>query len=144
MIDAYTPGYEAEWLRMRQILWPDCSPEMHRVEMAERKGTGSVIFVYRRDHSKLGGFIEVSLRDRVDGSLSARVGYVEGWYVDEDLRGHGVGRQLIAAAETWAKSKGLTELASDAELPNEDSIRAHYALGFKETFRLVHFIKTIS
>jgi aminoglycoside 6'-N-acetyltransferase I len=57
------------------------------------------------------------------------------------LRGSGIGRQLIAAAERWAIKHGLTEIASDAELENEASIRAHEALGFHVTFRLVHFLK---
>ena len=71
------------------------------------------------------------------------LGNVEGWYVEPDLRGKGIGRALIARAEAWAKQMGFTELASDAELENEESIRAHGALGFRETFRLVHFVKSL-
>ena len=101
------------------------------------------VFVYEHSYGKLGGFIELSVRNRVDGTMSPRVGYVEGWYVDADVRGKGIGRALIARAEAWAKEMGFTELASDAELENEDSIRAHGALGFRETFRLVHFVKSL-
>lgn len=138
---------DAEWLRMRRALWPDCSEEMHALEIREyarQADKTCAVFVFERegDHS-LGAFIELSIRDRVDGSYSARVGYVEGWYVDPDLRGCGIGRQLMARAEQWTESCGLTELASDAELENEGSIRAHHALGFRETFRLVHFIKQV-
>ena len=75
--------------------------------------------------------------------MSPRVGYVEGWYVDADLRGKGIGRALMARSEAWAKKMGFTELASDAELENDASIRAHGALGFRETFRLVHFVKSL-
>jgi aminoglycoside 6'-N-acetyltransferase I len=75
--------------------------------------------------------------------MSPRVGYVEGWYVDPDLRGKGVGRTLVSRAEIWAREMGFTELASDAELRNDGSIRAHHALGFHETFRLVHFVKPL-
>jgi aminoglycoside 6'-N-acetyltransferase I len=135
----------AEWLRMRRALWPDCSEAMHALEMneyAQRTETNAV-FVFEREGGTLGGFIELSIRDRVDGSYSERVGYVEGWYVDPDLRGRGVGRQLIAQAEQWTIGCGLTELASDAEIENEQSIRAHRSLGFRETFRLVHFLKQL-
>ena len=127
---------------MRTALWPDCPPEMHEFEMREQMTAPYAVFVYARD-AGLGAFIELSVRDRVDGSQSPRVGYVEGWYVDPDLRGHGIGRQLIREAEAWSRGLGLTELASDAELVNEESIRAHRALGFRETFRLVHFIKSL-
>lgn len=128
---------------MRAALWPDCSAEMHRCEMTEISTSGAAVFVVTRSGGGLGGFIELSIRDRVDGSLSPRVAYVEGWYVDPDLRGQGIGRALIAQAEAWARSNNFAELASDAELDNESSIRAHAALGFRETFRLVHFLKPL-
>jgi aminoglycoside 6'-N-acetyltransferase I len=92
---------------------------------------------------RLGGFIELSVRTRVDASYSPRVGYVEGWYVEPALRGAGWGRRLVAAAGAWSTARDLTELASDAELDNPAGIRAHHAVGFRETFRLVNFIKKV-
>ena len=144
MIRSVTRDDFAEWRRMRGVLWPDCLPEMHDLEMAEQIGNDEFsVFVHERGHGKLGGFIELSVRQRVDGTMSPRVVYVEGWYVDADLRGQGIGRALVARAEAWAKQLGFTELASDAELENGDSIHAHGALGFRETFRLVHFVKSL-
>src|SRR6478609_7429532 len=145
MIAALQNEDRAEWLRMRRLLWPDCSEEMHAFEVAQQElnGAETAVLVFRRPNGELGGFVELSIRDRVDGSMSERVGYVEGWFVDEDLRGSGIGRELIAAAERWTVERGLTEIASDAELENENSIRAHKALGFQETFRLAHFLKRI-
>src|SRR5262245_64551226 len=76
-----------EWRRMRAALWPDCPPQMHELEMTEQSaGSDAGVFVYQRPDRSLGGFIELSIRDRVDGSLSPHVGYIEGWYVDPDLR----------------------------------------------------------
>lgn len=133
-----------EWLRMRQALWPDCAPEMHQLEMAEQsEGASAAVFVHQRPDGRLGGFIELSIRDRVDGSLSPQVGYIEGWYVDPDLRGQGLGRQLVEQAEAWTRERGLSELASDAEIANEQSLRAHHAVGFHETFRVVQFLKPL-
>lgn len=143
MITQLQEGDRAEWLRMRRALWPDCPEEMHVFEVAQHESNSAetAVFIFRRNNGGLGGFVEVSIRDRVDGSMSERVGYVEGWFVDEDLRSTGIGRELIAAAERWTVERGLVEIASDAELENENSIRAHKALGFHETFRLVHFLK---
>jgi aminoglycoside 6'-N-acetyltransferase I len=136
---------DAEWLRMRRSLWPDCSEAMHSLEIEQqiRQADAGAVFVFEREEGGLGAFIELSIRDRVDSSFSERVGYVEGWYVDPDLRGSGVGRQLMARAEEWVMGCGLTEIASDAEIENEGSIRAHHALGFRETFRSVHFLKQL-
>ena len=43
----------------------------------------------------------------------------------------------------WVINRGCTEIASDAELDNPDSIAAHAALGFTETSRTVNFRKRL-
>lgn len=131
---------------MRRALWPDCSEEMHALEIAlyEQDPAEVAVFVVDTGAPTLGGFIEVSVRDRVDGATSERVGYVEGWYVAPEQRGQGVGKQLMDAAERWTLEQGLTELGSDVEWDNAGSLRAHAALGFEETFRLVHFLKRVA
>jgi aminoglycoside 6'-N-acetyltransferase I len=78
-----------------------------------------------------------------DSCETSPVAYLEGWYVDEDLRRQGVGTALVRAAETWARSKGLKELASDMQLANADSQLAHAALGFIEVERLVAYRKVL-
>jgi aminoglycoside 6'-N-acetyltransferase I len=50
---------------------------------------------------------------------------------------------LVQAAEEWARSQGLTEMASDTWLENEVSIRAHLKMGYQEAERLVHFMKKL-
>ena len=139
------PGEHSEWLRMRRALWPACSDSMHALEMKEYNNCAGarVVLVVEVSGDRLGGFVELSIRDRVDGSTSDRVAYVEAWYVDPAYRGRGVGRRLMQQAEQWTVDHGLTELASDAEIDNEGGVRAHKALGFKETFRLTHFLKTV-
>jgi aminoglycoside 6'-N-acetyltransferase I len=72
------------------------------------------------------------------------VGYLEGWYVVPEVRRQGIGAQLMAAAEDWARGQGCTEIASDALIDNENSHRAHRALGFEETGRVVNFRKPLT
>ena len=135
----------AGWLRMRYALWPECPEERHHLEMQGIAGSASenAVLVIDRGDGTLGGFIEVSVRATVDGAHSERTAYVEGWYVDPVLRGQGLGRQLMEAAEAWAVARGHTEIASDAEIDNLASIQAHKALGFSETFRVVQFLKRL-
>jgi aminoglycoside 6'-N-acetyltransferase I len=71
------------------------------------------------------------------------VGYIEGWYVDDDLRREGVGGLLVRAMEAWSREQGLTEIASDTWLDNQISIAAHLRLGYVEMERLVHFAKKL-
>lgn len=137
------PGDESEWLRMRSLLWPDCPLPKHKEEMQEilSANTANAVFVAWRSSGGLGGFLEISIRSYADGCDTRPVGYIEGWFVDEDLRRQKVGAQLVQAAEEWARTKGLQEIASDCLLENEISFRAHLSLGYEETERLIHFRK---
>ncbi|ACB74769.1 GNAT family N-acetyltransferase [Opitutus terrae] len=139
------PADLAEWARMRQTLWPDCPPRRTRVEMREllRDPRMFGVLVLDRGTGMLGGFVELALRAGVDGAAGEWVGFLEGWYVDPDLRQRGWGRKLVCAAERWAAERGMTELASDTELGNRAAIDAHRGLGFRETFRTVQFLKRI-
>jgi aminoglycoside 6'-N-acetyltransferase I len=136
---------QAEWLRMRSTLWPDCPVDDHHSEMQEQidDPTRYAVFVIERDDGKLGGFLEVSLRAYADGCRTSPVGYIEGWYVDADLRQQGWGGELVKAAEQWASAQACTEMASDCELDNDVSWRAHLALGYEEVDRAIQFRKSL-
>ncbi len=140
-----THNDHAEWLRMRSALWPDCPLEDHHREMQEQLDDQSryAVFIVARDDGTLGGFLEASLRAYADGCHTSPVGYIEGWYVDADVRRQGWGGELIKAAEQWAGAQGCTEMASDCELDNDVSLRAHLALGYAETDRVIQFRKSL-
>lgn len=101
------------------------------------------MLVAASDNGNLVGFVEVSLRDWAEGCSTRPVGYIEAWYVNPSYRRTGIGRRLIEAAERWARSRGCTEMGSDAELGNEVSHCAHAALGYSEVVRLVLFCKRL-
>jgi aminoglycoside 6'-N-acetyltransferase I len=81
--------------------------------------------------------------DYVNGCSTSPVGFLEGLYVREAARRRGVARGLVAAVELWASERGCTELASDALLVNAQSQKAHRAIGFAETERVVFFRKPL-
>jgi aminoglycoside 6'-N-acetyltransferase I len=135
----------AEWARLRRTLWPDCKGPRAELEMREQMSDPKKfgVLVIDRGKGELAGFAEVALRDGVDGAAREVTAYLEGWFVEPAVRGTGWGRRLIAAAARWAKSRGMVELASDAELWNRNAIAAHRAVGFRETFRSVQFVKRV-
>jgi aminoglycoside 6'-N-acetyltransferase I len=139
------PDDDAEWLRLRRALWPDVSPETHRREMAGwlARPDAIVLVAARSAGTRLAGFAEVGARSLADGCETSPVVYLEGWYVDTDMRRQGVGAALIQAAEKWARERGFREFASDAELDNIDSQRAHIAIGFLEVGRSVLYLKKL-
>jgi putative acetyltransferase len=147
------PQDQAEWVRMRTALWPDDGETEHAEEVAAFFAADTFhwseairswnVFVAERPAGGLCGFVEASIRPHVDGCSTRPVGYVEGWYVDPDVRRQGIGRMLVEAAECWATVQGCKEMASDAQLWNTVSHEAHKALGFEEVERLVHFRKAL-
>jgi aminoglycoside 6'-N-acetyltransferase I len=145
MIRSYRDGDDAEWLRMRRALWDDCPDDQQVREMEENLSSDvDEVFVAERPGGGLCGFLEAAIRPWAIDCDSRPVGYVEGWYVDEDVRQQGVGRALVVAAETWARSKGCRQMASDAELWNDVSHQAHRAIGYKEVARLVLYKKDLA
>jgi aminoglycoside 6'-N-acetyltransferase I len=134
-----------EWLRMRDALWPDIPVPEHEREMADYRGQATMaVFVVDRGDGRLGGFLEAATREKADGCETSPVGYIEGWYVEPDLRRLGVGGALVAAAEAWARSRGYTEMGSDCVVDNAVSLAAHRSLGYREVDRLIHFCKPLT
>jgi putative acetyltransferase len=142
-----------EWVRMRTALWPDSSEAEHGSDVAAFFTTGALrwsgsllpwkVLVAERPAGSLCGFVEASIRPFAEDCTTRPVGYVEGWFVDPDMRRQGIGRKLVKAAEEWAATHGCKEMASDALLENAVSHQAHKALGFEESGRLVHFRKRL-
>lgn len=132
---------------MRARLWPDAdaaelSREAETVAGGSSIPTIDAVFIAADDEGPI-GFLELSLREFSDGCDSMPVPYVEGWYVEPDARGTGAGRALMQAAEAWSLERGFTELASDTQLHNDGSLRAHERCGFEETERLIKLRKRL-
>ena len=104
---------------------------------------GVEVIVVDRGDGTLAGFAEIGVRNYAEGCATTPVAYLEGWYVDPDVRRSGLGAQLLAAVEAWALENAFSELASDAELDNDVSFRAHTALGFDEVERQICFRKRL-
>lgn len=132
---------------LRSRLWPaapaaDLAAEASDFVAGNAVPTIAAAFIAEEEATAV-GFLELAVRSFSDGCESMPVPHVEGWYVDPLARGKGIGRALMAFAESWARDRGFTELASDTEPWNERSIAAHARCGFRETERLVKFCKTL-
>jgi aminoglycoside 6'-N-acetyltransferase I len=108
------------------------------------RGPAVAVFVAEQEGGGLAGFVEAALRSEAIGCGAGPIGYIEGWYVDVDQRRQGLGRQLVQAGEEWARGRGCRQMASDAEVENAVSRRAHAALGYQEVIRLAHFRKPLT
>ncbi|QUH28537.1 GNAT family N-acetyltransferase [Vallitalea guaymasensis] len=130
-----------EYHRMRYSLWPhhtekELLDEMELILKGKnfyRNELSWTVFVVVRENGMLGGFIEITIYPELDFCDSKPVGYIEGLYIDEDLRMQGIGRNLVKVAEKWIKSKNCKEIASDVELENIISQKVHIALRFNKS-----------
>jgi aminoglycoside 6'-N-acetyltransferase I len=134
----------SDWARLREALWPGALSE-HEAETREHFAAAHdvpVVFVAEAD-GRIVGFLELDFRKYAPGCASSPVPFIEGWFVDAALQGRGIGRELVNAAESWARAAGHTEIASDAEMENADGIAAHRALGYEEVERVICFRRSL-
>jgi aminoglycoside 6'-N-acetyltransferase I len=126
------------------LLWPHHSKEELDQEFTDiLSDPNSTIFIDYEEGKNL-GFCQCQLRfDYVEGTRSSPVGYLEGIFIREEYRRRGIGKKFLEHFEAWAKSCGCSELASDCELSNADSLNWHLKAGFNEANRIICFTKKI-
>ena len=140
-------GDASAWVAMRDRPWPHHGSSEHHREI-EAFFAGSVLptltaaFVAIVEDEAV-GFIELALRAYASGCASSPVPYVEGWFVKTQHCARGVGTALMRAAEQWARDGSFSEIASDAQLENDGSLRAHLGCGFTVTSRTIQFRKPL-
>lgn len=146
------PGLPADLAAVTQLcaaLWPDAPEAEHEEHVAailsgKPPSSMPLVLIVAEVDGDVVGFIEVGMRSHADGcDTRTPVGFVEGWYVQPQVRRRAVGRALMSAAEEWARSQGARELASDTWLDSETSQRAHQALGFEVVDRVVNYRKAL-
>ena len=136
----YTAADYSEWARLRTALWADQTPADMAAWLTRQD---AATFVAEITAGTLCGFAEVGARAFADGCDTQPVAFLEGWYVDVDVRRQGMGSALLRAVEAWARGQGYRELASDTELANLISQQAHERLGFAEVERAVRYRKQL-
>lgn len=125
-------------------MWDSASVTELAADFSEIIDSGNAVCFIKYSDDTPVGFAQCSLRtDYVEGTVSSPVGYLEGVFVEEQYRNRGYAKELLAACEEWAKSKGCSEFASDCELNNTDSLNFHLATGFEEANRIICFKKSI-
>lgn len=125
-------------------LWKDCDfdEELENCEKILSSESETCFLIKVQDEYV--AFIHLTIRsDYVEGSSHSPTAYIEGIFVKENFRHLGFSRQLLKLAEEWSKQKDCNELASDTELTNFSGIDFHNKVGFRETNRIVCFIKEL-
>lgn len=140
-----TPADHRVWALLLSHLHPDQSPTEFEVELERfvQLEQPYVAFLAESDDGVPIGMIDLRVRNYAEGAEPGPVAYVEDLWVQPAHRRAGVARDLLAAAEQWARDEGLAHLGSDALTDNDDSHAWHLANGFIEVERLVVFAKPL-
>jgi len=137
---------DPRWIALRAKLWPELTVEQHQEDLAKLRAIDSrpLVGFLAIENDQAIAFAEAALRRAgVNGCDTLNVAFLEGIWVHPEHRRRGIARELITAAEQWARRIGCTEFGSDALLENTEGHRMHAALGFEETERVVYFRKKL-
>ena len=130
----------AQWKAMRKELYPTLDEMFDEKEMERifnhKEWACQLITDY---NETILGFVEISLRNFVDGCLSSPVAYIEGLFLKPQYRQQGLGKEVIKQIMAWCIQHGYSELATDTELENLNAQAFYKSVGFQETYRVVEF-----
>lgn len=102
-------------------------------------------FLYYSQSEEPIAWISLSLRhDYVEGCQASPVAYLEGIFISPNYRSQEIAKELLNFAEHWAKSQGICQLGSNAELDNLLSQNFHIKHGFREVSRTVHYVRNLN
>ena len=110
-----------DWLFLRRALWPDDSDALHREHMERVSDDDTermVAFIAYAGDEPIGLAEARIQRDHFNGYEIAPVAILEGLFVVAAYRRRDTARALLAAVESWARTRYCTELMSD---PMEES-----------------------
>jgi GNAT superfamily N-acetyltransferase len=120
-------GYPIDTAEMRSRLEQLSALPDHAVFIATR-GNGVV------------GWIHVSIVRHVQADVRAEIG---GLVVTAESRSGGVGAQLVARAEQWARDRGLTGMVVRSQIKREDAHRFYLREGYERTKTSAVFSKEL-
>lgn len=125
-------------------LWDDCDLQEELEQWKNLIDSPKDFCALALVKDQYAGFIHVSVRSEyVEGVDHDKVAYLEGIYVEETFRHQQVGSSLLAASEAWARSLGLSQMASDTDLENTGSQQFHLTSGFREVIQIVCYVKDL-
>ena len=107
-----------------ELGYPTTAPDARRRLFDIKTSTNHAVMVAEDESGTVVGWIHVFRSRRLGGEPFAELG---GLVVTESLRGHGIGRRLVAEAEEWAEKREIATLRirtrttrNDARLFYED------------------------
>jgi len=110
---------------------PDPEKQFRGLKMLIESPTTGVIKVARDSQTKVVGMVSAQLV--ISTAQGAPSAWVEDMIVSKTYRAGGVGKQLLAEAIAWAKSKGATRAQLLVDMENTPALGYYAHLGWQST-----------
>jgi aminoglycoside 6'-N-acetyltransferase I len=133
-----------ELTNLAVLLFPDETYEYLLGIYNESLVSGKEFNILYQADGKYVGYMHIAIRsDYVNGTDTSPVVFIEAIYVLPEYRKRGIGREFIEYAERFATERGITQVASDCLIDNEQSEKFHKSCGFIEQERVICFVKNV-
>jgi GNAT superfamily N-acetyltransferase len=134
--DAYHAHHAPDLARL-----PD-TPRFTRDDLTELLAHATCLVLVAEEAGDIVGFVEASIRhpDRPDEATDPWCG-INNLAVAQPWRRRGIGKQLVAAAEDWARHNAITQVRLDVFEFNEGARSLYDELGYRTLTR--HLGKTL-
>ena len=117
-----------------RFLAPGANPEegYARFLGSQLDDDDAVIFVAERD-GRVVGYVYAGIEPRSWKELRDVAGFIHDVLVDDDVRSHGIGARLVAAAAEWLTARGVARVMLWTAERNTSAQRLFERLGFRRT-----------
>ena len=113
--------------------YPEPGATHFRLDPGEVAPGSGAFLVVRRDDRPVGcGALRTLREPALLAALGPRVGELKRMYVAPDVRGHGVGRALLARLEDEARALGLARLVLETGTRQQEALALYRRAGFAE------------
>ena len=110
---------------------PDTNKQQTGLALLVKNSATANVQVAKNDTGKVIGMVSAQLViSTAEGAVSA---WVEDMVIEESYRGHGIGKQLLKNALTWAKNKGATRAQLLVDTANTDALGYYQHLNWQTT-----------
>jgi GNAT superfamily N-acetyltransferase len=92
--------------------------------------SGHAVLVACIEDGRVAGWIDVSITQHLPAEPYGEIG---GLVVSEDVRGQGIGRELLAAAERWISERGIGQALVRSRVVRERAHRFYLREGYSHT-----------
>ena len=110
---------------------PNTSKQQKGLELLLKSNATATIQVAKDDTGKVIGMVSAQLV--ISTAQGAPSAWVEDMVINEAYRGHGIGKQLLYNALTWAKNKGATRAQLLVDIENIDAVGYYKYLNWEAT-----------